>query len=345
MANRNHRNQPRQPDFLESNHFFWDDDFESLVQLLYLLADTYTRLESDPESRLPSPIEGERGFESYCRRLPTRERWRIFQSGLKLIASLSKTGAWRMPAQWEPTKPIHCIQIGHRFDRTAVERLEAYGRQRRATLFQVLLAGYFLALCEVLPDSDERLRILVAVSLRRRLPNFVPAMISNQVGLEFVILQRRDNTALDAVLSEVQRHFLTRRTAPFGDGLTPLWRASQPPPLSWLNRLTPYSWRRALFKRQCDRELTTRERGHVAATTIGDLSPKRLTFGSVRTTHAVGSGHVHPAQRLYQMGVSGFDGTVTVNLGWAPEDEVEQLRRSLLKFLAPAVASDDLRLS
>ncbi len=204
-------------------------------------------------------------------------------------------------------------------------------------MFQVILAAYFLTMCELMPDSGERLSILVPVSLRRRIPNHTPALIANHLAFEFVVLQRRADNTLESVLADIQQHFLSRRSASFGEGLTPLWFDTLPLAVRWLQHLFPESWKRRRFQQRYDRDLATRSRGMIIATTIGDLLPRKLKFGSAQATYAFGSGHVSLSHRMYLLGMSGFAGSLTLNLGFAPREEVETLRDVLLKWLQPAL--------
>ncbi len=315
-------------------------DFEALIALAYLLADTVTQLESNPGYALPPAPPGERGFTKYCRRLSRRDRQRIFRSGLNQMAAARQSGKWRLPSHHAPIAPSECTQIYHRCERSIVEQWEAFGHSHRATLFQVLLAAYFLALCEVLPDSDEILPLLVPVSLRRRIPDYQPAVIANQIALEYVRLHRRGDNTLESVLSEVQQHFQSRRAAPVGDGITPLWFETIPFPFGLVRRLIPFAWKLKRLRRNFDHELSTRERGVAMATTIGDLNPRQLQFGSISATHAMGSGHPSLSQRMFQLGISRFDGTLTINLGFGPQAEMEHLLRLLLKAIEPACSID-----
>ncbi len=102
-------------------------DFQALIQLTYLLAETIAKLETKPGYVLPAEPPGERGYGAYCRRLPREERRRIFQSGLKLMGVLKNNGQWKLPAHIDPAMPIDCVPIQHRFEPATVEQLENFG--------------------------------------------------------------------------------------------------------------------------------------------------------------------------------------------------------------------------
>jgi hypothetical protein len=308
-------------------------DYRSLIEILYLLAEVYSRLEKDPAYVLPAHPRFERGVRQVTRAVALGQRLRLLRSLRRAARRSGPCGRWRLP------KPLpadtEAASVLHTFGPREVEALEAYGCSLRATVFQVLLAAFFLAMAEVLGDSDALLPVVTSIDLRRYLPPGGPFPFGNLTGNEMLYLRRDRPASVAEVVGDVQEQLFERRDAGLGLAAGPA-TLDLIPLLRHLPGVIPFALLRRWSRRWMARQFGSRERPWVQAHQGGELSPQRLRFGSLSPQRVFGCPGPLEIPGQYHFGMTSFADTVTAYWGCGPKAEMEDLRARVLGFLAPA---------
>jgi len=309
-------------------------DYRSLIQITYLLAEVYSRLEKDPRYVLPTHPRFERGLRQLTRTMALRQRLQLQQSWRRKKALLATSGRWRLPSL-PPANP-ELVSVLHTFNSTEVEALEDYGCSLRATVFHVLLSAFFLAMVEHLKDSDALLPVLTSMDLRRYLRPDEPFSFGNLTGTEVLFL-RRDPVSLARVVRDVREQLFERRDA--GLGLSGPASLELIPWLRFLSSSIPFAWLRRWSRKQMVPMLGSRERPWIRALPGGELSYERLRFGSLLPQRAFGCPGPLDVPGQYHFGMTGFAGTITAYWSCGPKAEMETLRARMLNILAPILST------
>jgi NRPS condensation-like uncharacterized protein len=310
-------------------------DYRSLIQLLYLLAEVYSQLEKDPEYVLPTYPRFERGFRQFAETLSLSQRLRLLRSWRRRNDLLSLSGRWRLPSV--SNSNAESVSVLHTFNASEVEALEAYGCSLRGTLFHVLLSAFFLAMTELLADSDSFLSVITSMDLRRNLRPNQPLPFGNLTGTEFLFLKLGPSTSLARIVRDVRKQLFERRDA--GLGLTGLASLDLIPLLRFLPSLVPFALLRRLTRRRIARMFELRERPWIQALPGGEFNPGRLRFGNLPPQRVFGCACPLDGPSQYHFGMTGFAGTVTAFWGSGPRAEMENLRARVLNILEPVLSA------
>lgn len=310
-------------------------DFRAMLKFVQILAETYSALEQNPQSVLAPWPPFQRGFKELVQRMPAAERKQIRQAGFRVIQELRRVGKWRV-SQSDATGPNARQQVVlHHFKPEEVEELEIFSQQRKATVYQTLFAAYFLALVEVLPESDDLLSIGALVDLRRRFGSGAPFSFGNFVGIEPIQLRRSTETTLDAVVESARKQMFNSRKNGLGETFSPLFWECLPMPIRWLGSLLPY----ALLKRRhrqgrlalcAKRELLT-----VTVTSGGGIRSDRIHFGTVPVRGADAEFAPNEAFGFRTLQIFGFDDRLSLTFGWGSIEELTAVRDAFLRVLRP----------
>jgi NRPS condensation-like uncharacterized protein len=311
-------------------------DYRSLIQILYLLAEVYSQLERDPNYVLPKQPRFERGFCQITRIVTLRERLRLLQSLWRTARKSGRPGRWRLPDL--PPTNLEFASVLHTFSSSEVEALESYGCSLRGTVFHVLLAAFFLAMVEVLGDSDALLPIMTSIDLRRYLRPDKPFPFGNLIGHEVLNLRRDRAATVATVVRDIQEQFVERRDASLGLGAGPA-ALDLMPLLRFLPGVIPFAWLRRWSRRWKARLAASRERPWIQAHQGGEFNSKRLRFGNLLPQRVFGCPGPVGLPGEYHFGATGFAGTVTAYWGCGPKAEMENLRSRVLSFLAPVLSA------
>jgi hypothetical protein len=305
-------------------------DYRSLLQVLYLVAEVYSLLERDPGYVLPAHPVFERGVGQITRGVALGQR-------LRLLRSLRRPapGRWRLP-DLPPPRP-ELASVLHTFGPPEVDALESYGCSLRGTVFHVLLAAFFLAMVEVLGDSDAVLPVMTSVDLRRYLPPGGPFSFCNLLGHEVLYL-RRDRASVADVVRDFREQLVGRRGAWLGLATGPA-ALDLIPLVRFLPRVIPFAWLRRWSRGWKARQFGSRERPWIQAHQGGEFNPARLRFGSLSPQRAFGCPGPVGIPGDYHFGMSEFAGTVTAYWGCGSRAEMEDLRARVLGHLAPVLSA------
>ncbi len=314
-------------------------DFRTLQKLVQIFADTYSAMERDPAYLLPSFPPCERGFRPYVTRLNSRERRQIRQTGFEVLKETQRAGKWRAPQPRDSIPKDSNLVVKHSFTVAEVEQLEEYALQRQATVFQTLLAAYFLAATEVLSQSDALLPVCVLVDLRRRFGQGAPFSFGNLVGLETILLSQSPRPSLDSVLEAIRQHMFEKRRNCLGETFSSLFYECLPLPIRLLVGMVPYAWKARQHQRHLQRAVAQGELTQVAATFGGTFNRERTRFGETRVREIEGNFRPVDATGLWAMHAFGFNGQLSLSFGWGSVETMRAVKEAFLRAMSPAFES------
>jgi NRPS condensation-like uncharacterized protein len=306
-------------------------DYRTLVELVNMIAEVYTRLCEDGDYRLPAYPPIERGLRQLTSGMSFRKRIALFRSFCGTTSACVSSGVWRLPAR--PLRDCHFTFALHTFHGRQLADLEDYGCERGATTFQVLLAAYFIAMTEALPDSDDLLPIIVPVDLRRFLPNPQPFRWCNFSGWELLFLQNAPLSSLDAIVEQVREQMFKHRAE--GVGLASLPVILDMVPGGLPGSLAPFSLRRLIRRREIKQMSTNRRRKMLYGSHGGNLDSGRLRFGEIAVRHAIGCPGEVQLPGMFGFGTTSFADTLTMFCGSGPHDEMQAVQQRMLELLSP----------
>ncbi len=168
-------------------------------EIVYLVADTYTRLVADPSYRPGLSRPGKRSQLGLFR-----------QAGLKNLfkyrpRKLGLPSGGRFSLPFHGSEPDGRAFALRQVDPDTFRMLKAYGKRQGATINDLILAALYKALFSVAetPQSTA-LPVQVSIDLRRALPFHQPQPICNLSGALFPAIPYRPGASYEKILSDVQ---------------------------------------------------------------------------------------------------------------------------------------------
>jgi len=225
-----------------------------------LVAKIYRELGTNPAYRPPVNL-GRRGQSQVFQNVG-------FLSLLRACFHFSfPRSRWRFPQSCG--RPMGGRLLMRHIGPEGLTRIKAYCREHQASLYDLMIAVYFRALCEVLdPPPDILLPIYVTVDLRRHLPLRRAEAICNLTGTFFPALRRKSRDTLEDTVAEVHRLMeSSRSTCPWLRDVLLL----EAVPFSLLRRVAPREMRRRLASGRTIPFLAN----------IGIIDAGRLDFGDI----------------------------------------------------------------
>lgn len=173
-------------------------DGQAAKQHAYLLADLYTRLGADP-SYVPEPD---------LRPRPTgRDIWGRLTAEQRRDAKKAKSWAnpnWQVPFTGRTGRGLTYRALALGPERFA--RLKAYGKQRDATINDMMLTAFFRASARAFdPPTGVPLSLMCTADLRRYLPDADRLPISNISISGSLDIERTDDEAFDETLGRIRQ--------------------------------------------------------------------------------------------------------------------------------------------
>lgn len=266
------------------------------------LGKIYRRLASEPQY-YPNPNLLPRGARQVLRNLPWINFPRIYLNCLKMSRQIIKTKGFGLPIKGtfggRPVYRRRHIPSEH------VARWSEYGRQRKATLNDLMLAAYLRALAQTGGwDGATCLQAAMTIDLRRYILGGRAGAISNLSIIETVYAGGDQGHDFPDTLRTISAE-MERRKANFiglGNyiGHLPMWR------------LLPVSWDSALIKRFFA-SLVHRSGLYNSLTNMGPILPEQVTFDEPASDARL---IVPPAfPPLLIVGLSGYTGSLTLTAG------------------------------
>jgi NRPS condensation-like uncharacterized protein len=291
-------------------------DGQAAKQYAYLLADIYSHLATD-SSYVPKPNLASR---------PTgKDVWEHLTSEQRREARRAKS--WANPTWVVPSEGISGQGLTFRtsfVEPDVFRRLKDYGRQRDATINDLMLTAVFRA-CVTLfdPPAQKPLSLMCTADLRRYLPDPRSLPLSNISISGSLDIERVDGESFDASLARIRERMAVWARQCYGAG--PLANAEK---LAGLG----YGLTRALLG------LTFRMAGGSGKTypwftNIGVLDEGRLSFaGTVPTSgHMFGpSGHGPAVVPV----ISTYRDRLAISMGFCAEDMDASVISNVLQSVA-----------
>ena len=202
-------------------------DASAVRQIAKIVSSTYSRLGYDPEYRPEPNINGDRSIWQVLRHVPWYAYPTILYNYYRvyMFPLFFPLGTVHLPITADNDRTLAFVS------RTVLEDLLQfiieYGRQRNATLNDVLMAAFFHALTAASDwDRKSQLRLRVTVDLRRFKPDDSGGGICNLGGMEIVDLGTDLNDNFDYTLKRVSSFMWQRKAQWIGIndyvGLAPL---------------------------------------------------------------------------------------------------------------------------
>ena len=310
-------------------------DGKALQEYAYLLSDIYNRLREDSGYVPAANLGGVRSLSEIVKRFRGREKWRLIRHIFQVNRQIKQLGQWKYPvASIEPTKFDY---VTWRLDAREVAAIFQYGCRHRATVSQVLLAAFYLAIYDTLPSSaDARLPVSIGVDLRRHLPSMKASTLSNFVGNSVIAIDPRSATSMDATLAQIkdqmksQQKYLGLAVSFFAIEVLPI--------VSQLARLVPYG---PAKRRRQRREQAPHTGDHIPGlvllSNVGDLDNNRLEFAGTELIDAVATGGVFKIPGLLGLGICGFRGSLTLHLGCGPAALLNSVVEKMMRVLQTGI--------
>jgi len=273
-------------------------DAASFKECLYFLASYYTHLLSDP-GYVPEPVSmGGRGIKDVVAAATFRQKAGLLFSGRK--PALRDPGMALPMSHGADVAPFILTQ-SIRPERYA--RIVSYGRERDATLNDVVLAAYHRALSETLGVS-EPVDVVTTVDMRRYLTR-EPAVLDNLSSLSKTTVAVAESDTFDDTLSEVRRQMNHLKSHLIGmTGFVQLWA---------LFGLLPPRRSYAALKAGL-------ANAHLCMTNLGNIKHDQLVF---RDTPVAGAFITGPIQYrpTVQIGMSTYKDSITFSICLYGDDE------------------------
>lgn len=297
-------------------------DGQAAKQYAYLLAGIYSRLGEDP-SYTPEPDLAPRptGTDVWDRLSPEQRR------------DAKKAKSWANPTWVMPSKGSSGRGLTYRaasLGPEAFSALRAYGRQRDATVNDMLLAAVFRACVrEFDPPTGKPLSLMCTADLRRYLPDAEHLPIGNISISGSLDIERVDGESFDETLRRVRERMGVWAKTCYG-----AWPAANAEKAARLGYRMTKALLSATFRMAGGSGKT-----YPWFTNIGVIYDSRLSFDG----HTPGAGHMYGPSALGASVVpviSTYRDTLTICMGFCAEDcddrVVETVLESTLAELGPA---------
>lgn len=270
-----------------------------------ILADIYTKLGNEPDYQPIPNVAGSRGPDQLLRRLPLSARVSIFFLFLrKTLASMIPYRSQMLPLPDGPCNPWSYVTRHFPLDQT--KRMAMYGRERNATLNDLVSAAFYRSLAKCSDwDGRRALRLFTTLDFRRwYLSGERAEAVCNLSGFEWLFIQRRLGRDFDETLARVSA--LSRKHKAHYPGLADI-------PMFKIIEKKNYAGIKRFHERLVKWIRSTGTNG-VALTNMGAIIPERVTFGATvpRKAYLL----VPPIHApLFGIGMSGYDGALTLTSG------------------------------
>lgn len=202
-------------------------DAGGVKQIAKIVSSTYSRLAHDPKYRPEPNINGDRSIWQVLRHVPWYAYPTILYNYYRvyMFPVLFPLGTVHLPVVADDDRTLEFI---HRtVNEDLLKYVIQYGRQRNATLNDVLMAAFFHALTAASDwDRKSQLRIRITIDLRRFIPDGNVGSICNLSGMEVVALGTDLNNDFDYTLRRISSFMRQRKAQWIGIndfvGLAPL---------------------------------------------------------------------------------------------------------------------------
>jgi NRPS condensation-like uncharacterized protein len=302
-------------------------DGPSMARMIPLLFATYRRLATQPDYVPPAGAPGSRQMLKVASQFGLRQRLRILQ-GLRALRA-APDATWLFPEPRGPKEFVGYVML--KLPPERVRALSGYGRQRRATMTSVMLAGVYMAARKMFTMTrDDVVTFFTTTDLRRFLPrdrrDTPPSSISGAGRFQLDPGRDRDfDTALASIRDQLK--VILKDPARVANRLTALGLAL--PEIRFAGKLLPVS----LFGRAMERRVA-----HLASVperqwglaNLGVVDAESMDLGEVAVEDAFATGPIFFWPAL-TMAFFSFRANLTLSVGVSGRVIDEPVVRRLLE--------------
>jgi len=285
-------------------------------------------------------LRGSRGMRHVSRHFGVRERVRIVRQYLAAERERKHTGRWTFPVAAGGSRERDFLR--RRVDASRGRAIFQHARDHRTSVSHVLVGALYLAVCHVRPQrSDRPLPINYAVDRRRHLPSKEASALCNLAGAAVITIDSRSGKSLDGVVKQIRDQVHAQRGEHFGL-LVGSFVLESLPVIRHLPGLIVYSYAKRAVRRATQRNSGPHDGqvpGGVLFTDMGELEHDRLAFAGTDITDAFVTLGKLPesmgmaAAGFLAMAVSGFQGSLTLSLGYGARAFVNGVFEEMMRVL------------
>ncbi|MDD5711265.1 MAG: hypothetical protein PHY31_00755 [Smithellaceae bacterium] len=294
-------------------------DAGGVKDIVDLIASLYRKLATEPNYRPPANLEGDRSADQVLRRIPLSARPRIFWNYLREAAGSSFPPRGNAVVVTEPADDTITF-VTRSLDAGQVTALVSYGRRYGATINDVMMTAVLRVHAALAGGKkDAPWRLWTTIDNRRYLPAGKTGGVCNLSAVEIVRVSARPRESFAETLSAVTALSRQRKASWFGlntyIGMFPLLKIMSYPHLTQFMEKTV----RTYF-----------EKGIIQAalTNLGPIIPERVDFEGPPAAACLLVPPVIPP--LLGMGLSGYQGSLTLSAGVYPSSTQCEIVRQLI---------------
>jgi len=285
-------------------------DAGGVKEIVAIVSSIYSRLADEPDYQPEPNFKGSRSVWQIIRHVPLYAYPRIYRNCLHANWEiLTPRITHRLPIQAGPRTPL--AFVCRHLNANRVGRLAEYGRERDATLNDLIMAAFFRALVAV-GDWDRRMRfgLDMTVDLRRYVPGRRVKGICNLGAIESLCLGTNLGDDFDSTLMRVtaitQRQKANWTGLDYYVGLGPLVSP------------VPHGLSMRCYRKMVQMVL---EKGYVpnSLTNMGPISTESVTFQAPPVNAYLLPPPIYPPSFL--AGLSGYAETLTLSAGVYPSQK------------------------
>ncbi|NCB74606.1 MAG: hypothetical protein EOM51_07680 [Clostridia bacterium] len=173
-------------------------DAAGFKQCVYLFSEIYSRLQKNPNYVPDFVIDGDRGFKGVFFKLSFFDRVKLFFRGSK---DNNQKSAWEFPMS-KAGDPSPFI-VSHEISPEVFGNIRACCRLNDVTVNDILLAGYFRALTEILNLRGRQFAVPIMIDMRRYLNDKSFLALTNLSSTTIVKITVDEDESFGATLGKV----------------------------------------------------------------------------------------------------------------------------------------------
>jgi NRPS condensation-like uncharacterized protein len=280
-------------------------DAAGAKETLYLVASIYNQLAVD-ENYYPEINLKSRSLKQVFRQfLPTHGYTFLLNYIADNLKNINKESSMSFPVKIDDSGDLRFVF--KKIDKVKIQQFAKLSKTHGATLNDLFLTALIWGVAkETDYDSQEIIRIMGTVDLRRYLPQKSADVLANFSSFFFINLGKGMDPTFVDTLKRIKEEMETIKNNHIGLG----WIFG-----SWI-LLKPYPFKiKKQLIQNIFKKITTPKNMGLSITNLGKIDSDKLKFNGVDIEYAlvVPPGCIVPA---FFMGMSGFNGTITLSMGF-----------------------------
>ena len=284
---------------IKSDHSVMDGG--GFYHFFSLFLSIYNKLLENPNYQVTPNIYASRDLKQVLKYYKFRRKF------LSFVGEEGIHPTWSFPSVGTG-KEIRNYTI-RRFDQERFLSIKKYGKERNATITDVLVTAFFRALFKINNTKPgKKMTVAIPTDLRALLPNKKADTIANLVSSTFATIKYYPDDSFDKQLSDINAQMKRKREIHLSLVNIFVIRHLFKMRYSFLERIT---WR--LYKR-----MRKKKRNHPILTNVGKLDCEKRNFGSVNVVDGFNITPVSWAPS-FALGISSFNKKLTLTIGFAED--------------------------